>query len=271
MCTHSSDGCSSFPVWNNIRPAIVTFLEKVKAARLERERRALFEKRLKIFDAALPAIYRYQPGEPSALDIALGIPAVREKITAPQDVVIDTSSFDFLHEALPAWSMQWKAKAKARYTRLLEYELGELPLDVDLSSLAVATMLNCTSCSWTHSFPQVLSHECQYDRFHRYYDDDPEGPHLDDDALCHKKAKLHLKHRMWDSEKAGTRYAPYLAAIVRVCGFDPKRATTEEMHNSSVRLGCKKCKKHGMVVMSWLGAVRLVQLPFFAVLLTVPC
>ena len=61
----------------------------------------------------LLAHYTYRPGEPSELDIALGILRVREVVDAVPDAAVDEASFAFLQRTLPPFVARWKQKRDA--------------------------------------------------------------------------------------------------------------------------------------------------------------
>jgi hypothetical protein len=70
-------------VWTTIKPELVEFMEDIRYDRLLEERSTIFCKKLKILEKAVAAIAPRRRGEPSLIDIAIGIPEVRELVDVP--------------------------------------------------------------------------------------------------------------------------------------------------------------------------------------------
>lgn len=235
--------------WKNAAPSIFAFMEKVKVERLHRERLDRIEKRLRVFDRALPKIYKYRPGEPAELDIALGIPALREVIDGPAGEQVDENSFDFLVEqrTLEAFTKRWKKERDIYLAGLIAEKIPDLDPDVDPFSLAVASSFSCNRCQAKACCPQV--HYCKYSLSTSHKPKVEEG-----DAYGEAAIKV-LSKQYWEPS-AFVPNAGVLSSIIVQCGLDPQRATADDLNNSPVRFACRACSRTGVAVMTWYAAVR---------------
>lgn len=234
---------TNFPkAWEKIKPSILEYLEGEKEKRLRQEYLDRLQARLEIFDAALPNFYLSRPTVPSELDIALGIPRVREVIDGPPDTPVDESSFDFLEEALPPFIEQWNNQRISHLAALVVRDLEDIDPSVDPLKLAVACRFTCTLCGHESSLPK--SHRCKH-----------ASPALDEDDVYGEAAVANLAKSCWvpgSLESNVRRFAP----LVQLCGLDPTRATVQDMEQATVRLACRSCDpESGVLVMNWYAAV----------------
>lgn len=235
--------------WKKIAPSIIEFMEKVKTERLDEERKRRLRERFYAFDRALPKLYDYRPGEPTELDLALGIPELREVIDSPAGEQIDEHGFNFLVEkgVLEAFSDRWKKNRNAYLARLVSEKIKNLDPGVDPLSLAVASRFNCRNCGERACCPQVHRCDCSWSY--------KRGPELQEDDIYGKVACDTLSKRYW--APSFTTLVDSLTQVVEKCGFDPMRATVEDLNNCPVRFTCKACSdRKGIAVMTWYAAVR---------------
>ncbi|EKM49970.1 uncharacterized protein PHACADRAFT_264431 [Phanerochaete carnosa HHB-10118-sp] len=233
--------------WRNAAPSIMAFMEKVKAERLHRERIDKIEKRLRVFDRTLPKIYNYRPGEPAELDIALGIPALREVIDGPAGEQVDENSFDFLIEqkTLEAFTRRWKKERDIYLAGLIAKKIPDLNPDVDPLSLAVASSFSCNRCRVKACCPQV--HYCKYSLPHK--------PEVEEGDAYGEAAIKVLSKQYWEPS-AFVPNVDVLSSVIVRCGLDPERASAANLNNSRVRFACRTCNHNGVAVtvMTWYAA-----------------
>ncbi|GJE90997.1 F-box protein [Phanerochaete sordida] len=232
-------------VWERVSPAVLERIEQVKTERLHQERLLRLQARLRTLDRALLAHYTYRPGEPSELDIALGILRVREVVDAAPDAAIDEASFGFLQDALPPFIAEWKQQRDTHLAALVTQDLGELAPGTDPLALAVACRFTCTACGNAASHAQT--HRCRLVR--------PSlGPDID--AVYAGAAAKHLAPQCWNPAAVKSNVT-MLAPIVRLLGLDPAVATVDDMEAVAGRLACKLCDSESSVtVMDWFAAFR---------------
>ncbi|EKM49968.1 uncharacterized protein PHACADRAFT_32829 [Phanerochaete carnosa HHB-10118-sp] len=230
-------------VWEKIAPPLLEFMEQVKQERLRQEHLGALKERFTIFDRVLPARYSYRPGEPSELDIALGISQLREVIDSPSEATVDEGSFDFLQEALPPFVENWKNERDSRLAALVTQDLEDIDPSADPLTLAVACRFTCKACGSASAHPQT--HRCRC-----------VSPTTEqDDVYCNAAVKS-LAKQYWTPSTFETNVSR-LSSIIRICGYDPARTTLEDLEGSAVRLACKSCDPEaGALVMTWFAAFR---------------
>lgn len=226
---------------------------------IQEERVRVTRARLGVFDRALGTIWPYRPGEPSRVDIALGMPEVREVIDRPPRDTVDEESFSFLHEALPAFRTQWRREAETYLRSLVRTQVGKLSKGVDPMELAVGIAFRCKLCNAVEKYPEVLSHACEE---HNYNADEEKGDlyrrviveQFTPNSRYHNSGLVH-----WDpSVHKFSAEADAIRPLAKLLGLDPRRATTADMNASPKRLVCKTCSRKGVFyIMNWASAVSL--------------
>ncbi|GJE86997.1 F-box protein [Phanerochaete sordida] len=249
--------------WTNVSATLMQWFEGVRANMLEEERLRVSRARLEIFDCVLGSVFPYRHGEPSRVDIALGMPEIREIIERPPREAVTEESFAFLHDAFPAFRTRWRKQAEAYLGQLVRKAVGKLRKDVDPMQLAVAAAFYCPSCRITCPYPAVLSHKCDS------LSNDLEAklkngsnPYrrvvLDNFMLqlydwSHSRELIH-----WDTRVF--KYTAEVAAlkqVVALAGLDYKTATQADMDASPARFVCMVCDAYApgiFHVLDWTKA-----------------
>lgn len=241
-----------FAAWEKALPDLVDFMESLKSRRLASEKTRVFEARLQLFAEVLNESYHGGIGQPSALDIALGMPEVRAAIDVPVDVSLPKTAFAFLQHgpALAEFTARWRHAQAAALAAIVAAHTGPLDPATDPLSLAVARFA-CARCPAHAPYPQILAHRCPEYILARERVNTPDmyvRAALGALAACPRAAPQHVR----------LSHADETARVVRMCALDPARATVAAMNALPVRVGCRACSPvHGVAVMTWAGAVSL--------------
>lgn len=223
------------------------YLGDIRTKRLEKEKHALLDNRLKIFAQVVDESRKQGGGQswPWDFDIALHMPEVREAITVPADVQVDADSFAFLRDTnvVTAFVAKWSEARAEELRALLEERFGPLDTNVDAMSLVVARF-QCW-CWRSMVFPEILFHYCTVRGL--------PPPPSDDEYVCAVQRVFQDQQR-W--KITNVMLATNAELVVKLCGLDPRQATRSDMDLSPIRLACKTCDSPavpgGMV---WIDAV----------------
>ena len=142
---------------------IIDFLERVKTERVEARRREVIASRFKCFMKAVPRLQPYKPGVPSPVDIALGLPSIREIIEQPVEVDVNEESFEVIRDSLPAFVARWQRDVPNFFANLVKSSY-DVPADVDPLSLAVGAYFACECGQTSSSYQSASWHRCKHRR-----------------------------------------------------------------------------------------------------------
>ncbi|EKM55666.1 uncharacterized protein PHACADRAFT_209187 [Phanerochaete carnosa HHB-10118-sp] len=242
--------------WANIRDTLVQWLEETREQMIQEELVRVTRVRLRVFDRALGAICPYRLGEPSRVDIALGMPEVREVVNRPPRETINAESFAFLRDVLPAFRTQWRREAEAYLGGLVRAQVGKLPKGVDPMELAVGATFRCQLCDHVEKYPEVLSHACER---HAFGDDEEKGDlyrhiilqQFKPESRYPSNGLVHWDPRVFKFSADTNTMRP----LVELLGLNYRRATRADMDASPKRLACKTCDTDGVIrVLNWASA-----------------
>ncbi|GJE86898.1 hypothetical protein PsYK624_029810 [Phanerochaete sordida] len=241
--------------WANVSDTLVQWLEVSRADMIEEERLRVSRARLQIFDRVLGSVSPYRPGEPSRVDVALGMPEIREVVERPPRELVTEESFAFLHDAFPAFRARWRKEADAYLGQLVRAATGSLREDIDPMQLAVAAAFRCASCKDVLVYPAVLSHNCRALTRERQAqlmsEADPYRHVVLDVFMLKSRYSTELIH--WDPSVF--KYIAEVKAIKRVVALaklDYRTATRADMDESPMRFACLACYPRGEFdVLDW--------------------
>ncbi|GJE90996.1 F-box protein [Phanerochaete sordida] len=237
--------------WRTIAPTIIGLLEKAKELRLHEEHIIRLRTRLTAFSEALPKLYTYRPGEPSDIDIAIGVPELRQIIDSPASQQVDASSFDFLRDdgILAAFAERWKEDCRSSIARRITEQVPGIDPDTDPLSLAVAAGFTCRKCVTLNAPCDPLVHRCDMD--HHCW-----GPPTLAGDTYNVIAAETLTGLFWNPRTFFKTLS--ILTVIKKCGFDPARATIDQLNESPVRLACNACIREasGFAIMTWFAAYR---------------
>lgn len=235
---------------------LIAFMEGVKAERLEREHRAITDKRLgdlrKARDhciAALPVnCIHPTAGELFLLPFIQGIVA-----TLSPTASFSEDDLDLIKGSFNDINQQWQKGVESKLREIASNGYKENVNPETVVGLAT-TFFVCTSCSLRYlRYPGVLMHKCPSKA---NFVDTWEG---DLDYMI-GSPKLSEGETYWNNE--GTivvkpEQTEFMASVVSMTGLDPKTATAQDMDALDPIFECVSCNDfhEGRTTMSWMTTV----------------
>lgn len=235
---------------------LIAFMEVVKAKRLEREHRAITDRRLRDlrkarddYIATLPVAYIHPTtGELFRFPFIQGIVATLSPTASfsEDDLELIKRSFNDINQ-------QWQKSVESKLRDIASkgYKEGVNPETV--VSLAT-TFFSCTSCSLRYlRYPGVIMHKCpQKINFSNTWEDD-----LD---VMIGSSKLSESETYWNNEwtiVVKPEQTEFMASVVSLTGLDPKTATAQDMDVLDPIFECVSCNNYcdGRMTMSWTTTV----------------
>ncbi|KDQ62605.1 hypothetical protein JAAARDRAFT_465990 [Jaapia argillacea MUCL 33604] len=261
--------------WELISPAIVAFMQSIKEIRLAAELRAATTERLRLLDQLLESHHSKQQLKkpfPQTIDFC-SLPMFRDVIDVPTAVELADVELGLLdlEPTLPALIDSWETTRAGELLKLIPSDF--LPKRTKKSTRNVVNMLDlavaifqCQKCAEIRAYPSVMVHRCQYSERSSRPDNVPRRDHN------HKKtsslANLEyettaisaLRSHFWSpSSLQWNPWLPKVSVVVKVCGLDPKSATTGDMDKLDARFNCAICsagsKGKKIEVMDWRTAM----------------
>lgn len=283
-----------FPeVWAHISPAVLEFMENIKAIRLLREHAAIVLERKKL---AIEVLRKYKntrlpctEAMPEAADF-FAFPAVSVIFKQESAVVVDESSFSGVILILPELVSKWQADIASQLGKKLQSDYvqnnkKDTEHELDITSfpenlILAKNVFVCSSCARLQAMHDYDSSDSDsdgvaYTTFSKpivkpmYYPEvlahrclTRQYPYFDfgayrDPSLC--ITERHGHRRPWTcrqislSEDTGT----IVEQIVRVSGLDPSITTVEHMDKLDARFACITCvlRESDCHVFGWRSAV----------------
>lgn len=224
----------------------------LREGRLARERHATLQVRLELLAQILQKTYDGGDGLPSALEVAIYMPSIRETIDVPVDVTV--SEHELLAvcnaAAVSAFAAAWRDQKVAQLRALLEIQTGALPPDTDVRSLAVGRF-KCRWCPAQLLSSEALSH-CCFRGPPPWFRNEPEWRTLRPYTAAALRAFIGVPYTMIES--IVPIYIAETVHVLELSGYDPQSVTLDTMNASPIRLGCKSCRPD-MGAMTWAAAV----------------
>ncbi|KIM79605.1 hypothetical protein PILCRDRAFT_823142 [Piloderma croceum F 1598] len=245
-------------IWANNRNKLVEFMERCKADRLVRERRALLRGRIEIVSILVGKYAFDNPTQiiPEIADICLLSKELRGLILETDAAVImDESSFDSWLIALPHICQEWRRSKDAFLLQLLTSSTSASPAsstkEPDVSRFALATTyFGCKKCSGLILYPRILAHSCM-----TIHDTTRSALQVNLDTEELWRALLyspwnHTGDKLWLHEEAFNA----VREVVLATGNDPSVTTAFQMDQLDARFSCQVCFA-GRFAMNWRSAV----------------
>jgi hypothetical protein len=237
--------------WKKIELPIITFMEEIRAKRLEeirvnvvKNRRGLFRKYLEssILFASTPAVEASQ------------LSPIRDLIeNSPPDYEVIEASFEHFQRTIVAFSNAWAASKEPVLLQLIR-QLSPVPFNVNSTNLTLATtFFRCAGFDEPIHAQDVFLHPSLFSRRLRFPGRTAQQRLFDD-----------FKQEAWNSDNRLTFHeSASMAArdIILSCvpRVDPDVATTAMMDLWNPLLECTSCydAMHGRLIMTWRQAVCL--------------
>ena len=228
-------------------------MDEHKADCLKKDRHQLLLSRLRVLKHARRqlAIGLNVEAYPSPRDFAL-FPEFRAIVDAPNEVMVNLSSFEPLRSSIPKLAEDWLAEKKSMFESIIRKSVDLDPQsDSSPIDLAMSYGLKCHSCSELLSYPSSIFHRCYLLSFcnHRWCNNlyGTYETALDSDESTYVKLLGPKNVRM---------HKKIVEPIIRAYGQDPRRVTMKEMDELPSRLTCITCNPKGCLsVMTWRQAV----------------
>ncbi|RDX47896.1 hypothetical protein OH76DRAFT_1405445 [Lentinus brumalis] len=238
--------------WKSIRDAVLPFMEKVRAIRLEAEYSNMIQNRLPYLKSVLFEYVHSQwlldrGQEPVAYagvpDCAL-FPEVRAILADPAEGLTKESIINKLAEIIPTVAAKWMEERKAEYLSIARAALGdsEAARAPELLDLAIVAF-RCSRCSSSvgtmHQFPQLLHDGCLRQTTKTTSSDPYER------AVSAVSCNYHnsVAERLYGNTKTMSAQTNFVIRreVIEACGMNPDTATIAEMDACEARLRCRLC------------------------------
>ncbi|KAK0482737.1 hypothetical protein IW261DRAFT_1679503 [Armillaria novae-zelandiae] len=219
-------------VWNNIKPELIQYLDKMKAHRKAQRRQKVVQSRKKI---AIDILREYKKTlplfivAPSVVDF-LALECVHQVVHQPSKISVDKASFDPIVKQLPEMFAAFQASVERR---VIEHTFGSD------SSLSEEEKINKRKKNdypkWVTPFfyPDNMSHRCL---------------HLGHDFMSQDPLQVTAGSRRWQARStnelvADERFRGVIRDVILLVGKDPKEATAQDMDIAleDVQFKCGEC------------------------------
>ena len=219
-------------------------MTSAKAARLLQIRRGILRDRLKELRQVVHKWRQTFEGLfPHVRDFAT-FPEVRAIIELPNESVVNAGSYDVLLPTIPGLVDKWRKNADDRLLDRLK-SLISCAEGVDPRSLATTLLFTCNRCSAWRTYPEVLTHCCQYYTF--YENEEAE--------VYNTTANSVMSAKPWDASSYSIN-TKIVNTVLSLCDKDPSRTTQADMDALDERFVCDSCDGSGIeTVMTWRAVV----------------
>ncbi|KAI0692010.1 hypothetical protein C8T65DRAFT_670127 [Cerioporus squamosus] len=254
--------------WKSIRDAVLEYMEKVRAERLEAEYTARIQDRLPFLKTVLFEYVHSQwlldrGNEPvtyaSVPDCAL-FSEVRAILADSSEDATKESIISKLADIIPTVTAQWMEERKTEYRSLARAALGDsdgarAPEVLDLAIVA----FKCSYCSPSHAsnlqFPQILHHGCLRQTT-RTACSDPYERAVSAVSCSYYNPSAEKLYLNIKTMSVPTKFA-VRREVVEACGLNPDTATVAEMDACEARLRCRLCATLAkQEIHSWRTAIK---------------
>ena len=225
-------------------------MEDVREERLRPIRRVILTERLKVLNECIDTLApSLKPRQLSVLEVAYKIPAVIE-ILDPRNEEFDADALEqVLNTIIPTYLDD---RAAYRRQALGNHIRNRLDLDAsaDPFTLAVASVLYCSSCQSDLSLAHALEHCCI--NSHHQVLTQPED--MTDDywsALIEWTQSRVIADPTWRTYNLGIYM---VSGVIEDCGLNPKTASVDDMDAVNVRFLCHRHPYYSPV-MDWRATV----------------
>ena len=251
--------------WNQIWSEWLETMNNFRSNRLEK---IVYEpRRMELASKYLDYVMSSPPERPARPDTDIlprmpevaHFPPFRDIIRAPEDLYVETETFDSAFAQLPKLIVEWRRKVDTELVELVQIPShlsskqtfgGRTPRPrhtTGSNSRSAATdklRLACAMFRGDHAYcvnyPEVL-----FVHMH---------PHL-----YRRKCQREKEYRGSICGRHGIEYVAEAPYIIHACGLDPNVATVADMDRRDARLKCLSCQNKS--VFNWKLAVRLLFCP----------
>ncbi|KAI0676100.1 hypothetical protein C8Q78DRAFT_963934, partial [Trametes maxima] len=266
--------------WWKILTALDDFLKQTQKERLNREIRDALRARFQALENILVAHYVTLPRtadmdcRPWYIDIAL-LPPCRALLDKPSTTPVPTTQLDAL---IPALADEWYTSTKTALTEYIHPYLGDIAAGVDTLSLAIAVFPRSELCQGTARslrFPALLAHDCACNvRTQRHESEwlaqkdeytrtamtlgwtETDSAHYEYDDYCTVRVPFDVG--ALPRPEAAAEGVARMRRIVLALGFDPGRATPDDLDRCDLWLRCTTCEtarpNDDVFMWTWSGA-----------------
>ena len=241
---------------------INTFMEDVKAKRLQKERDTLLAERLPILRKVYNTRVETYPVNsiiPRAADV-YSDPVVQDLFfSAPSSTTFTEKDLKMVGLFFPIIILRWRKKIE---DKLLNMMTPSQNISESYKLLQLATtVFSCRFCSNDPlTYPQVLIHRC--------------ATVVHPSATDEEQSDIgyFLDCSNWNASNFITfdvQKVVCLSEAIKLCGLDPKSATREDMDKRDPIFECLTCNdlRKGRCTLSWLGVVFIIYLFIYMIAL----
>ncbi|KAI0088544.1 hypothetical protein BDY19DRAFT_993936 [Irpex rosettiformis] len=245
-------------IWNNIKEAVITFMEGVKERREYYLAEEILIPRLKILERTLEDVVRpLNPCKFSVLEAASCIPEIYHRLNPTVTEFDDEELRHFLQEFIPQYLEQRTTNAKESYIKETRERLG-LSASADPFDLAFTTYFVCPQCRQNFAPPHVFYHQC-----HSYEPDKPEWMSQHYYDILNNSCFGIIRCRFWPASILSAESTKQAETVIEACGFDVRTATAAELDDADVRILCTQSVSRGTPIMNWRTAA-LFRFAFYS-------
>lgn len=235
-------------------------MTKIRTERLLLFKPGAISARMTTLQMTIDALFPpYIAGVPSAFEISVGVPEVKELIeTTPFDIEMGPEDFTGLYRHIRGYVDQRRMDGRLYLDSVLRKELDLEGSSIDPSILAAGAWFSCEGCGTSCAFPEVLEHDCELRQIFSIPLDD--ATKMEWYQLTHNDG---TEWRTWTPESM-SKAIPVLQCIIRAHGMDPRTATTDQMDATEIRITCTVHyihDQHIRTVMNWRSAVSMLFTP----------
>lgn len=242
-------------VWTNHQDAIVEFMEKCQAERLEKIRQKLIRERMEMVGLHIAKYAASHPDEivPGMADVCFGMPEVLDLVLyADNETEIAYSSFIRPMSKFADFSRKWRLDKDNTLCQILTKPCAT-EISTDLAPHQLATVyFQCQTCREAIQYPRVLTHCCMTES--REWENVSLDLGLRSVADCSRQIPWnHFQDRIQIADD----FCASASDVIRATNIDPKLATASQMDELDGRFMCLLCADENLrhITMSWRMAV----------------
>ncbi|KAI0080970.1 hypothetical protein K474DRAFT_1614440 [Panus rudis PR-1116 ss-1] len=211
--------------WPKIEGEVISFMQKSRKRRVERERGPLFRDQLRLLRSVRPRLSEpFGVIFPSEREL-LSFPEVKTLMNAPELRELKEEDLKHLEVALAERLPQWRStvldKIVARFCQQVQVQVDAKTA----RSLAIFYAAFCEKCQAWLNFVQLFFHSCFHTEVQELSSDDPEY----DILVLHETGHYPwtTKYLCWDLER--------VKRLFGLCGMDPFTTKIATMNASDIR------------------------------------
>ncbi|KAF8968282.1 hypothetical protein BDZ97DRAFT_1755332 [Flammula alnicola] len=249
----------------NLEQYLITFMERSKAVRLARERKALLSLRLPVLNAVRNDWVASLPGNvvfPATCDLFLD-PLVQDIISnIPATATFTKDDLQPVVDKFSEITLRWRQDIDSQLLTLITEAYGSHhSFDPQTVFDLATTFFSCNACTYSSKdvqhmrYPRVLIHACASTTSRNF--GEQEGRDIDTDERI--VADI-LSQGFWNRRRCISFVRDDLQLIgdvVEMCGFDRNTTTAQQMDVVNPIIECIACNDihQGRATMTWAGVI----------------